>query len=35
MTYMPCEQRKMKDPKGNINHQEDKSSELKTGLKQF
>ena len=26
------EQRKMKDPEGNINHQEDKSLEIETGL---
>ena len=32
MTYMPREQRKMKDLEEHINHQEDKHLEMETGL---
>ena len=32
MTYIPSEQRKMRDPEKNIKHQEDKSLHIETGL---
>ena len=32
MTYMPWEQREMKDPEENINHQEGKNLGIETGL---
>ena len=35
MTYMPREQREMKDPEENINHQEDKSLAIEIGLERI